>query len=107
MKATSCGLEIEVEISEIELARLENNPLTGTLRHRIDEEEKNLQLQIVQDPKQREVISVSQNPSDCYLGNANTVQFVLSQEFYNSLKENKYFGERFYGATGKLEIKVK
>jgi len=106
MEVKSCGLEILAKISQSEMKRLANNILVGNLNYQDGKKRKDISFSLVTNVTQRELTEVSQEPSNCYLGDADKVTFSISQQFYELLFNRGSYGARFYGAVGKLEVEV-
>jgi len=110
MKSRAICLEVFVEISEKELEELRDKPLNNVLRFSTNvegEEDYYIPMELWLAGNQEEDLRVEQNPENTYFGNAENVSFFINQEFYDLLKENGSYGQRFYGADGKLIVQVK
>lgn len=106
MNAKSHGLEIVCELLEEEAEVLENYDVKGTLKYREDTIQKDIPMILRKDPNLQDSIKVSQDPDDCFLGNASLIEFTVNEQFYQTLVQSRYSVERFYGAKGKLEVKI-
>lgn len=105
MKASSVGLEVDVELTEEEVFELKQKNITGFLNFReVNENQiKKIPIKISYSLKQRELLEVTQNPRRVYFGNANEITFSINNEFYEILNERGSYGDRFLG-SGKFIV---
>ncbi len=106
MRAKSQALEIQVKLNSRELKTLKNKSLKGILNFSNGESTCKINISLDYSEDQEDLVEVSQDPQKCYFGYADSVSFSINSFFYNQLKSQGSYGNRFYGAIGKLEIKI-
>jgi hypothetical protein len=111
MKSSSAGLELEIILSLDEsnfllknhifagLLNFNNTMLHGNIKREIP-------FIIHHSLEEGDNIEVLQTPDNVYFGQANYFEIFLYNRHGESLLKRKYCIDRFYGATGKVEIKV-
>ncbi len=107
MEATAFGLEVFVRISQEEMDDLLKSPLCGIMKFRDNHNsvKRDISFSIEYSPNQRRLIEKNQEPRDVYFGDAEEINFYINKEYYDSVKEDDAFGERF-SIGGKLVMKV-
>lgn len=110
MKALAICLEVFVEINEAELKGIKEGGLSHVLRFSNnvspDEQDNYIPLELKLVPNQEEDLKVEQYPRGVYFGTAESISFLINQEFYDILAERYSNGQRF-SHGGKLIIRVK
>ena len=107
MNAKSQGPEIQVELNPKEFKILKNKVLNGILEFSdLEENKKNIKFSLDYREHQKKFVECSQSPQGVYFGSADSVSFSINSFFYSRLESHDYYGSRFYGAAGKLEIKI-
>lgn len=108
MKSNSCGLEIELRLSQEELFDLGQNKTLNSLlnfREKDDSSEKQIELSISYSKGKEEKVIVDSYPEKVYLGNAKKISVEIQTPLYEILKNEKYCGDRF-GIGGRVDISV-
>lgn len=106
MKAYSCGLEVEIKLTDEEITELENNPLEGILNFRevLKSDTREIPFSLRCDTGQGDFIKVKIIPKKTYFGDANKIDFCINKEYHQELLTYGSMIERFY-ISGKLRIK--
>jgi len=111
MKVRAICLEVFAELSEKEFRELkELGVLNGMLRFSSNvtgETDYSIPIEFRFMRSQKEQLVVEQSPRKVYFGRANNISFKINKHFYEKVEENGTYGDRFYGAEGKLIIQVK
>lgn len=110
MKASSMGLEIEINLVQQELERLRFSDLSTYLNFNIEYVGRPIQRKIPfklhYSRTNKDVIQVNQYPVKVYFGEAEQILITLFEPHYRELTELGSCVDRFYGATGKVLILV-
>ena len=103
MKATSTRLEVFVKLIPKEFSELENSSLNGELKIYNDPSPpRNIPIEIEYVSEQRELLLVEITPEGDFC-DADKVKFKVNSDYYNFVKSNGGFVDRFFTA-GKLTL---
>lgn len=105
MKANSVGLEIEILLSNQEIAILATQPLNGVLHFRDihSDMKRQIPLTLKYSGGHEESIRVNNTPSKGYFGDAKSISIDIQDYFFDALVERGSCGDRFL-SSGKVLI---
>lgn len=107
MKCNACGLEVFLELSSKELTKLERNSLKGTMTYFEFQKnyKKEIEIELRYKHLQQNILCVEIIPKETYLGDAKKITFHINKEFYEGLKDKKFFGDRYLD-SGKFIVGI-
>jgi hypothetical protein len=105
MKASSIGLEIDIQVSQQEIIELKTKRLEALLRFRenSDSEIRKIPLSLVYAFGNSQEIRVMQEPDNTYFGKARRISIILDDFNYQKLLNTGFCCDRFY-KSGKVSI---
>lgn len=109
MRANAIGLEVFIIMNREEFSSLKEQPLKGEINFRgvwEDNDDRKIPFEIIYSEKQRDLLDVKTTPKHNYFGEVNNAQFSINNEFYYWVETNEVYGDRFFGPSGKFQIKL-
>jgi hypothetical protein len=110
MKAEGKGLELNLELNEMELNAVEKSPLRCMMKFispypKPEETQREINFILAYFDNQREYVIHKINPEG-YVGNAEGIGISINKKYLKELKRNKDFEVNYSAGLGKLKISI-